>query len=1218
MIVNDEKNDKRRNVRVALGEGGRYSMPGETVPSKVLDISYRGMQLATRIPFVSGKEALLAVRLPNADKTLQIPCRFLHGKKQDSQSSVGEIAVEFVFQNSEQKQTVEDFVRLMKERSILANYEIEEHRDFPRINCLIVPRKKRKSRADFKQIVNISQNGLFLHFKGRLPPDAKISLTFNLPHDLRSIELQGEVIHREENPDEQNPDLKGLGLRFSKITPLDRKRIENHVLQQVSSLSLKRFYSNITKLKENSGFAFTDENKIGAILSEAQKEKVDIQILFGRSLRPGHSVIVELSPDHFSIDWSPEEEDSDFGPDDPVYFSFNYGRGSFYFQSVIESVRGTKIIFKRPQVINHSEKRSVDRAILTIPEPIMIEIGPSGPAGRALIKGEIVDVSPTGFSFLARETSSTKGLLIPGVGIHQVRQIHSTRHPLQAEGEIKHVFRLAGAGNKGRIKIGIEMGIKRNPCPVQIINRPEWDNESFFKDVNVREVKETEPFNEKSRLKKLIRYKNSDHHEIAAYLEATQFKKKMPVVILPPAFGKKKETLSPLVLTILANFRALGKDVALIRYDGTNRPGESYRSERFRRQGWEMLDYTVTQGTKDLEATLAYSRDNPHFEAEKIIIVSFSLASLKTRKLLSHPSGSGVDYWLNIMGGVDGQSAFRNLTGGLDIIGNNKMGLMNGIFALLGHLVDMDKLAKDMIEHDYAYLSDVRREMASISVPVTWIYGKYDSWINHADIHDVMNVESLGRRELIEIPAGHNLRSSKDAFKTFRIITRKLVEFLTGETIIPVGPPEAYLVRVITEERERIVRNEEIDLNSYWRAYLLGPDENSYGYDFLKNLREFREFLALEEKLLSVEAGQRLADLGCGTGLFMESFLNNLPPGRLGLTPLPTILMADFIDEALAKCRLKYENFKAKGLRPLPEITFRNINLEANRLLPVKRYLDGQYKSFAELRGRIEGLTLKMIDKILRAAGPHLETVLHGRPLSPKDRAVLKAHFSADEIEVLADFGRAARFVQKKLIASDFQKFECARARSGAGLTTDDLRFSKLRFRNAGLHMKLPFPDRTFDRVLTSLLISYLLNPDECLKEFYRIIKPGGRLVVSTMKPDADMSLIFTRYVSQVQNDRLEDVEITDKDDNLRGARSMLNEAATLFELEEDGYFKFFSQDELARLLEQAGFTNIQIVPSLGDPPQAHIAVGIKSSGSNIRLRPKKTIKMESIPGAVS
>ena len=108
------------------------------------------------------------------------------------------------------------------------------------------------------------------------------------------------------------------------------------------------------------------------------------------------------------------------------------------------------------------------------------------------------------------------------------------------------------------------------------------------------------------------------------------------------------------------------------------------------------------------------------------------------------------------------------------------------------------------------------------------------------------------------------------------------------------------------------------------------------------------------------------------------------------------------------------------------------------------------------------------------------------------------------------------------------------------------------------------------------------------------MIKPGGRLLVSSMKPDSDISLIFTKYIDKVQHFKLEDTDIKNRDINLAAARTMLNEAAALFELEEDGYFRFYAGDELELMLCAAGFKNIQVHASLGIPPQAVIVTGEK------------------------
>jgi ubiquinone/menaquinone biosynthesis C-methylase UbiE len=161
-------------------------------------------------------------------------------------------------------------------------------------------------------------------------------------------------------------------------------------------------------------------------------------------------------------------------------------------------------------------------------------------------------------------------------------------------------------------------------------------------------------------------------------------------------------------------------------------------------------------------------------------------------------------------------------------------------------------------------------------------------------------------------------------------------------------------------------------------------------------------------------------------------------------------------------------------------------------------------------------------------------------------------------------------------------------------LNTSDLKFTKLNFGHNGLRLHMDFEENYFDKIIASLFVSYLFNPDEIFPDFYRMLKPNGLLLVSSMKPDSDISMIFTNYVDKVQHFDFSDTDIKSQDISLMGAREMLNEAATLFELEEDGYFKFFSKKELVDMFKIAGFNQVQVHSSMGYPPQAFIVTGRK------------------------
>lgn len=44
---------------------------------------------------------------------------------------------------------------------------------------------------------------------------------------------------------------------------------------------------------------------------------------------------------------------------------------------------------------------------------------------------------------------------------------------------------------------------------------------------------------------------------------------------------------------------------------------------------------------------------------------------------------------------------------------------------------------------------------------------------------------------------------------------------------------------------------------------------------------------------------------------------------------------------------------------------------------------------------------------------------------------------------------------------------------------------------------RMPFPDRSFDAIASVSSFHYWRRPDQCLAEIYRVLKPGGRLVMT-------------------------------------------------------------------------------------------------------------------------
>lgn len=127
----------------------------------------------------------------------------------------------------------------------------------------------------------------------------------------------------------------------------------------------------------------------------------------------------------------------------------------------------------------------------------------------------------------------------------------------------------------------------------------------------------------------------------------------------------------------------------------------------------------------------------------------------------------------------------------------------------------------------------------------------------------------------------------------------------------------------------------------------------------------------------------------------------------------------------------------------------------------------------------------------------------------------------------------------------------------------------------------LPFDDGTFDKVCCSLVISYLAEPARLLAELYRVLRPGGVLVFSSMKPFCDLSAIYRDFIGQ---------QITETE--RESARGLLRAAGQIKLKEEKGAYTFFLPQELADLAVAAGFRSPEAHSSLGN--QANVVKVLK------------------------
>lgn len=1136
--------DKRRNVRITHRDTVRINAEGKYFEGQSIDISRTGMQIVVTVPETDSQVRSISFTLPQSQEALRIPVRLARQNAEDAGRGRYRLGLEFDFEAEEQILLIEQYIRDLKNTSIQEDDEEHEARTIPRTDCDIRSLSVSGGRLDPVRIANVSTEGLLLRYNGELSIGQILQIEFAVEAGRRPISATASVVYVVE------ADMLGsstAGLRFVEMKEIDRSRLRNFIVDCTSSTSLR--LAHLRNAEEHDGLSLTEPQMIRDHFARLSAAGTPLYILLQDELRILASTVLASHDDRVSLQLT-EEAPGGARSGSTALCSFAGSDASYRFTSEVISASGKSIQIAFPTRLDRSEKRSYQR------KPVRRHIATLSIVsshGRGLeVSAAVVDISWRGFLC---EFVMPEGAEVPLRAGQQVAYSIDKNLGLGDHGQVRHITESTLSSGETLVHVGIEAMVTRSAFVHVRIGEQEWNAESL------NEVPDSDRFNSVP-----VRYTDDKGRPIAALVSATRMGVAAPVVVIPPAFGKKKEGHAPLVATLLENARRTGRDLVTVRFDGINRPGESFNESGTAGRGYEMLRYRPSQDVADIQATLDYIRDNPLFEPTSVVLITASMSSVAARKLLAETDDSGVDAWLSLMGVPAAQRTLSNILAGTDIVADAKAGVSHSVRGMLGHLVDLDALARDLIDRKFAYLTDARHDMAQIHMPTLWICGAYDRWVAPEEVSDLMSVDAGAERRLLEIPTGHNLRASDDALKAFKLASEFVHRISFGEQIDAVTPARSAVLALISEERERLVATEPLPTAPYWAKYLLGGDQNSEGYDFYGRLPEFRDFLDREVALLDPADGDCIADLGCGTGLLTESLLSELA-GR-GAPYSIRIVAADLVQEALEQTRAKCD----RVIRANPHLSGCSVDyvcrdLCPNRMRPVKELMANPQLGITYLHGRIEGLRADHVRALDHAMTPELLELLCGTRAEGLDGDTL-SRLPEEVAVVVREISQVARYLSGSIGA-------------------DSLSFETLRFGAADRRMGNGFRDRAFDKVIASLVLSYLLNPDYALSEIYRTLKPGGRLVLSSMKPDSDVSKIFTEYVASVRSrDRSSDKE-------LKAAEEMLNEAAGLFELEEEGFFTFYSGDELASLLQHAGFKEIRIYTSLGTPPQAVIATGV-------------------------
>ncbi len=1153
----------RRNVRISHSGSVVFDAAGKTLEARAIDLSTSGMRVIVNVPVSHDEVQSVTFSLPNRTERLSIPVRLV--RVSSAHPSQHELGLEFEYQGDAQLTLIDAYVRAVFSQDSTSDYR--DVRKIPRLACHIDDVTSDRDDVAVRSIDNLSLDGLLATVEGTVPVHATMGLTFRLPGDERAISVGASVVYAIED---RGTGFTTAGLKITRINEIDGTRVRNFVVAAGAGEAFKMVHDRLARRRNPEHVVVG--SAAATILHHASNVGVELSILVEGSHRVETALLAPAGIHAQRLTVQRSEAGTSVVPGDTVYASFTYAGSSFFFSAPSFSASEDSLVIVAPGRIYRSEKRGDDRVNPQDVEELVLELDDL--PGQTFV-GRLLDVSRRGLRCEIPLTDELAAALADGRGLrYRFDRSDSTR------GEIRHVT-VEERADGPTAHIGIEVGIQRREPATRTVTESEW--EAMKKAGTTGKIGA-------GGLSRPVTYHDGEGRAIKALVNTTSKKPGATalVVIIPPAFGKKKESLAPLAAMLTANFSASGLDIVTIRYDGIDRPGESYKTVRPAARGCDMLRFCVSQSRSDLQATIEYAYSTHEFTPSGVVLVTFSMSALEGRKVAIDPVNAGrIVYWINVMGVPAAQPALVNTMGGIDAVGNYKMGVTTGICGLLGHLVDMDRIATDVVVNGFATVADAHADFAEIATPILWVYGEHDKWVTPDDVHDVMSIASSAPREVIRVPAGHNLRTSDDAVATFGLITARILETVCKLSVGPIRPDRDELLSIVTRERERLEAIESLDTDAYWERYLIGDGDAEAGYDVYRNITAFREFLDREVELADVRSGDKVVDIGCGTGLFLErlaiALLRSAPREPVAITAV------DLVPNALEKARAKVDAvLRAADTVPC-SFEFRRIDVEPGRFIPFARIAQNPALGPEYLRGRVEGLTNETLDSLLAKAPELLASALRGEILSP---AVLKeacAVLPRPILAALVELNRAARAAADRLAADDFRSGVFPESGTdGATIVASDLVFDTLRFDHGPVHAQELLPAASFDVVIASLFISYLFNPEYAVEQFARILKPGGRLVLSSMRPDSDISTIFTEYVETLGQTETGAARLND-------ARGMLNEAAGLFELEEDGYFRFFTGKELAELVRNAGLELVTLETAMGTPPQTVIVTAAKT-----------------------
>jgi ubiquinone/menaquinone biosynthesis C-methylase UbiE len=1019
---------------------------------------------------------------------------------------------------------------------------------------------------------DLSADGAFLRAPVAVAPDVRLRLSLEIPTDPRPIQVTARAVRSSS---------EGIGVRFEEVSARDRARLRSHAGFYEMDEAIVRVQRALGDLVPGNLLPLGEPSEIRTLLRSLVERGLPLT-----AIRPGRGFTPVPCR---AVAWEPAGPhgatlrlDVAAPPRTRVlYLAFADAPLFYALEGIVLAVEGGETEVMVPERVYLTERRAERRAG---PRAAFCELAaPHLPEGR--LRLPVMDLGEGGASVRLAAGAA----LVPGA-----------RFPaftLEAEGSRREIagatVRYLSALDDGGVRAGLRF------------DEGEGERDSF-REIRHHTVRgglaarisrtvsllggKVAAFVRRPRRTEeggveIVRYKNRRGDAVAAIVDAN-FDTSDPnirpdvAVVIAPAILKRKEVFGLLARTILDDLDRDGRKAVVLRFDASHIAGESAMDARLVAEERPYYNWTFGHLGDDTAASLRYLQRR--FRPARRTLVSVSLSAIPARKaILECAAEAPVDLWIAPFGCPDAQDVLRNYLAGLDLFDAYRRGEGPETILIHGRPIRGVSLYGQAMDAGLAFLEDARKDLARIAAPVVWILGTYDCWVTRSRVRAMLDAPGGGVREVFECATGHVLKSGGEAIELFKLVAESISKHLFGADRPAREPSLARFARQSEAEWGRVRRQELRDAEGFWKEHLFGAPGDDVGYDVFLEHPEYPRFLARQAELLDPRPGEHLADFGCGTGnlllALLDAYLPDEAPASLTFLDLVPEGVERTRDKLLAAC-------SARGL-VAPVLRGLVADLEVSRFAAIADFLEGRLWGVEGLVHRVEGLPFATARKLAEGYGKELHAILRGEPADAGRVRQLCPALDEREVEIALEIGRAARFLLGRAVPEDLQPGAPA---APAALTARHLRFRHLHFGDSTARLRLDLPDGCFDRIGSSLVLPYLYDPLASLREMHRLLKPGGTLVVSSIRPNFDPSKLYTEGV-EILNKQAEagDERAARK---LEALRHFANMISRLIELEEDGRFRFLDAGALEALLAEAGFSRIHCFQALGSPPTAIVA----------------------------